>query len=82
MTIKKSYEYKSRDKSPPSFNNKIKLSKKSVLLKRILSAEFAMWEIALYLETNPYDKKAFETYEKYKHKSERLKSEYKNKYKP
>lgn len=50
------------------------------LLKRLSAAQFAVWEIHLYLDTHPHDKMAFESYKKYKDRYDALLKEYTEKF--
>lgn len=52
------------------------------LLYRFSAANFAMWELHLYLDTHPCDEKAKELCCKYAQKAEKLKSEYESMYGP
>lgn len=52
-------------------------------LLRCLSAEqFAAWELHLYLDTHPADKKAKEMYERHQARATELREEYECKYGP
>lgn len=48
----------------------------SMLLKKLDAAQFAMWELHLYLDTHPDDLRALSLYKKYEEINERLTEEY------
>ena len=47
---------------------------------KLSAAEFAMWELHLYLDTHPTDLQTLALYNKYQSKCELLRSEYEEKY--
>ena len=49
---------------------------KEKLLKRLSSAQFAMYELRLFLDTHKDDSEALKMYEKYQSKYDTLKKEY------
>lgn len=53
---------------------------KNILLKQLSAAEFAMWEIHLYLDTHPGDVHAVTLYNKYRERYEMLKAEFESNY--
>lgn len=52
------------------------------LLYKLSAAEFAAWELHLYLDTHPHDRKAKELFREYVIKTEALRKEYENMYGP
>ncbi len=52
------------------------------LLRKISAAQFAAWELHLYLDTHPCDTSASEMFEKYTNECSVLKKEYEAKYGP
>ena len=55
---------------------------KEKLLIRLSSAQFAMFELRLFLDTHPNDKDAKAMFEKYQSKYEALKKEYEEQFGP
>lgn len=49
---------------------------------RFSASNFALWELHLYLDTHPCDKKAKELFKEYAIKTEQLKAEYERMYGP
>lgn len=49
---------------------------KTKLLRELSAAEFAAWELHLYLDTHKCDEKAMDMYEKYARRAAELKLEY------
>ncbi|MEG1436957.1 MAG: spore coat protein CotJB [Oscillospiraceae bacterium] len=52
------------------------------LMRRLSAAQFAMWELHMYLDTHPSDKQAMSLYRKYEIKTRELMKEYEEKYGP
>ena len=52
------------------------------LLRRIQTEDFALYEVALYLDAYPTNKKALAFYDQHKRVLEALKAEYRQKYGP
>ena len=52
------------------------------LLKKLQSYNFAAYDMLLYLDTHPSDKKAFEMFKELVSKTRKLKSEYEKSYGP
>ena len=52
------------------------------LLKRLSSAQFAMYELRLFLDTHKDDSEALKMYEKYQSKFDVLKKEYEEQFGP
>lgn len=52
------------------------------LMKKLQSYGFAAYDMLLYLDTHPKDKKAFEMFKELVEKTNELKMEYENKYGP
>lgn len=55
---------------------------KCKLMRKISAVEFAAWELHLYLDTHPCDKKALEMQRKYAERAEELREEYVESYGP
>ena len=55
---------------------------KEKLLTRLSSAQFAMFELRLFLDTHPGDKEATAMFEKYQSKYDALKKEYEEQFGP
>ena len=55
---------------------------KDKLLKRLSAAQFAMYELRLFLDTHKDDKEANAMYEKYQSKYDSLKKEYEEQFGP
>jgi spore coat protein JB len=53
---------------------------KNELLKKLSAAQFAAWELHVYLDTHPDDKQAIQLYKKYDKKTRELKDEYEKHY--
>ena len=58
------------------------MSKKEKLLRSLSSAQFALWELHIYLDTHPTDMEAISLHEKYEKKYASLKKEYESDYGP
>lgn len=52
------------------------------LLREIMAIDFAIYELALYLDTHPKDRKALKDHNEYVRRSNRLKRMYEEKYGP
>lgn len=55
---------------------------KTELLKKMQSYRFAAYDMLLYLDTHPKDKKAFEMFRNLVEKTRKLKNEYEKEYGP
>ena len=55
---------------------------KDKLLKKIQEEDFALYETVLYLDTHPSDASALEFYSNHREATEKLKTEYQQKYGP
>lgn len=55
---------------------------KSELLKKMQSYRFAAYDMLLYLDTHPKDRKAFEMFKQLVEKTRRLKNEYEKEFGP
>lgn len=55
---------------------------KEKLLKRLSAAQFAMYELRLFLDTHKDDKEALQMFEKYQSKFNTLKKEYEQQFGP
>jgi spore coat protein JB len=58
------------------------MSDQNKLLKRIQALDFALYEVILYLDAYPTDKRALAYYQKCKRMAEELKAEYQCKHGP
>lgn len=58
------------------------MNEREKLLRNLSSAQFALWELHLYLNTHPGDMGALAMHEKYEIKYNKLKEEYEEKYGP
>lgn len=52
------------------------------LLRKLQAAQFAAWELHVYLDTHPCDKAANEMLQKYTREAQMLKAEFEQKYGP
>ncbi|KYO64787.1 spore coat protein CotJB [Thermovenabulum gondwanense] len=51
-------------------------------LKNIMAVDFAVWELSLFLDTHPDERRAIEDHNKYVRLSYQLKNEYESTYGP
>lgn len=58
------------------------MSKREKLLRNLSAAQFALWELHMYLDTHPTDLEAIGLHEKYEKKYRELKAEYEANYGP
>lgn len=58
------------------------MNERELLLRRISSAQFAAWELKIFLDTHPADQKARLTAQKYQEQYERLAAQYEAEYGP
>lgn len=58
------------------------MSKRELLLRKLSTVQFALWELHLYLNTHPTDLEALALHEKYEVRCAALKQEYEEKYGP
>ena len=58
------------------------MSKREKLLRSLSSAQFALWELHLYLDTHPADLTAISLHSQYKTKYDTLLTEYEEEYGP
>ena len=58
------------------------MSDKTVLANRIKAVDFTLYELVLYLDAYPCDRRALSCYDKYKKTAEMLRAEYTQKYGP
>lgn len=58
------------------------MSKREKLLRSLSSAQFAAWELHLYLDTHPNDMQAASMLAKYEKKAHEIQYEYENTYGP
>ena len=57
-------------------------SAKKALMKDLMAHDFAAYDLQLFLDTHPYDKKAMELFRTESDKAKELKKEYEEKYGP
>lgn len=65
-----------------SMNNNMANGGAGSLLRRIQAEDFALYEVALYLDAYPTNKKALAFYEEHRARLAELKEEYRQKYGP
>ena len=58
------------------------MNEQKKLLMRLSAAQFAAWELHMFLDTHPCDKTANEMFRKYTAETAMLKKEYESKYGP
>ncbi len=58
------------------------MNEQKKLLARLSAAQFAAWELHMFLDTHPCDKTANEMFRKYTAETAMLKKEYESKYGP
>lgn len=58
------------------------MTPREALLKKVAAADFALFELHLYLDTHAFDQQALEIYEKYRAKAALLRREYEENYGP
>ena len=58
------------------------MSDRTRLANRIKAVDFALYELVLYLDAYPCERRALALYEKYRKTAEMLKAEYNRKYGP
>lgn len=58
------------------FTGGFEMSKRESLLRQLSSAQFALWELHIYLDTHPTDLEAISLHEKYEKKLAVLKKEF------
>lgn len=58
------------------------MNERQKLLHRISTAQFAAWELHLYLDTHPCDSSANEMFRRYTEEAAMLKKEYERRYGP
>ncbi len=58
------------------------MSEREKLLKKISVAQFAAWELHIYLDTHPFDRSAREMHDKYSKETAMLKKEFESNYGP
>ena len=63
-------------------NNGMNLSERSALLHKIQAEDFALYEVALYLDAYPNSKKAMKYYHEHKKLAQMLKAEFEEKFGP
>ena len=63
-------------------NNGMNLSERSALLHKIQAEDFALYEVALYLDAYPQSKKAMKYYQEHHKIAHMLKAEFEEKFGP
>lgn len=58
------------------------MNERERLLRRLSAAQFAAWELHMFLDTHPNDAQANSKFEQYKLKASDLKKEYESKFGP
>lgn len=58
------------------------MNEREMLMRKMSAAQFAAWELHIYLDTHPDDCSALESYNKYKQRYATLAAEYESKYGP
>ena len=58
------------------------MNERECLLRQLSSAQFAAWELHIYLDTHSDDARALEMYEKYTERFEKLRCEFEKKFGP
>ncbi len=58
------------------------MNEREMLLRRLSSAQFAAWEMHIFLDTHPDDQQAIASYQKYHEKAQALIKEFEEKYGP
>ena len=58
------------------------MNKREKLLRSLSAAQFALWELHLYLNTHPTDMEALALHAQYQAKVKKLRGEYEEKYGP
>lgn len=58
------------------------MNERDMLLRKLSSAQFAAWELKMFLDTHPCDQRARISAQKYQDLRERLTKEYEEKYGP
>ena len=58
------------------------MNDREMLLRRLSAAQFAAWELKMYLDTHPNDQKARVSAQKYQERTDALAAEYESKYGP
>lgn len=58
------------------------MNEKEMLLRRLSSAQFAAWEMHMFLDTHPNDRSAMQSLKKYEDRAAMLKKEYESKFGP
>ena len=56
------------------------LTERQALLRKLDGAQFAAWEIRIYLDTHPDDAEAMAAFQKYNEKFEQYRQEYESRY--
>lgn len=55
---------------------------RETLLRQLSAAQFAAWEMHIYLDTHPQDRQALQAMQKYRREAQMLQREFEEKYGP
>ena len=58
------------------------MNEREMLLRRLSSAQFAAWEMHMFLDTHPTDRSAMQSLKKYEERARMLQREYENRFGP
>lgn len=58
------------------------MTDRELLLRRLSAAQFAAWELKMFLDTHPNDVRALESMKKYQRQTEALGAEYEERFGP
>lgn len=58
------------------------MNDRETLLRQLSAAQFAAWEMHIYLDTHPQDKQALQAMQRYRREAEKLHREFEEKYGP
>lgn len=58
------------------------MTKRETALRRLSAAQFAAWDLRLYLDTHPWDTQAMETFRRAADRAARLRAEFETAYAP
>jgi len=58
------------------------MSEREIMLRRLSGAQFAAFEMHIYLDTHPYDSEALKSFKIYDAQAAKLKAEFESKYGP
>lgn len=58
------------------------MNDREAMLRRLSSAQFAAWEMHMFLDTHPHNRQAFDMYTKYLERANMLKKEFEEQFGP